>query len=225
MNYRFQEIMKMVVPGFLVIIFIVVFNSAYEIELYGELGKVARHVKTFPQSALVVVLPFVAFIIGYVVNMVASFCERYSYKLNIIDRPSHKLLKKETMFTKEQRLKLVSLINHKDEYNICRKQAGLIFKKVKEIHQRSHDVDEFYYQSVMARNIFGSYCIGMLYGVVTMFCNNLAFGEYGWLWVFCVVLWLCLFLQWERNNKTYVRRLLSEYLATEERQRTEGGRE
>lgn len=217
MNYRFQEIMKMVVPGFLVIIFIAIFNSAYEVELYGEIGKLAKHIKPLPQPVLVVVLPFVAFIIGYLVNMIASFCERYSYKLNIIDRPSHKLLKKETMFTKEQRMKLVSLINHPDEYNICRKQAGLIFKKVKEIHQRSHDVDEFYYQSVMARNIFGSYSIGMLYGVVTIFCKNLTFGEYGWLWMFCVVLWLCLFLQWERNNKTYVRRLLSEYLVTEEK--------
>lgn len=29
MNYRFQEIMKMVVPGFLLIIFVVLFNSAY----------------------------------------------------------------------------------------------------------------------------------------------------------------------------------------------------
>lgn len=217
MNYRFQEIMKMVVPGFLVIIFIAVFNNAYEIELYGEVGKVAKHVKPLPHPVLVVVLPFVAFIIGYVVNMIASFCERYSYKLNIIDRPSHNLLKNENMFTKEQRLKLVSLINHPDEYNICRKQAGLIFKKVKEIHQRSHDVDEFYYQSVMARNILGAYFIGMVYGVVSIFCKNLSFRDYGWLWIASVVLLFCLYLQWRRNNKTYARRLLSEYLATVEK--------
>ena len=143
MNYRFQEIMKMVVPGFLLIIFIKLFNSAYGIELYGEVGNVINRVQPLSNTLLVLVLPFVAFIIGYLVNMVASFCERKSYEFYIIDRPSHKLLKNEKMFSKEQRLKLVSLINHPDEYNICRKQAGLIFKKVKEIHQRSHDVDEF----------------------------------------------------------------------------------
>ena len=82
MNYRFQEIMKMVVPGFLLIIFVVLFNSAYEVELYGEIGKVAKHIQPLPNNLLVIVLPFIAFIIGYIVNMVASFCERYSYKLN-----------------------------------------------------------------------------------------------------------------------------------------------
>lgn len=214
MNYRFQEIMKMVVPGFLLIIFVVLFNSAYEVELYGEIGKAAKHIQPLPHNLLVIVLPFIAFIIGYIVNMVASFCERYSYKLNIIDRPSHKLLKNETLFTKEQRMKLVGLINHPDEYNICREQAGRIFKKVKEIHKRSHDVDEFYYQSMMARNIFGAYSVGMLYGIIMVFRKSLSFPEYGWLWVSSVVLWICLFLQWERNNKTYARILMSEYLAS-----------
>lgn len=214
MNYRFQEIMKMVVPGFLLIIFVVLFNSAYEVELYGEIGKAAKHIQPLPHNLLVIVLPFIAFIIGYIVNMVASFCERYSYKLNIIDRPSHKLLKNETLFTKEQRKKLVGLINHPDEYNICREQAGRIFKKVKEIHKRSHDVDEFYYQSMMARNIFGAYSVGMLYGIIMVFRKSLSFPEYGWLWVSSVVLWICLFLQWERNNKTYARILMSEYLAS-----------
>ena len=205
----------MVVPGFLLIIIIVLFNSAYNIELYGQVGKIVKSIKPIPNTVLVVVVPFVAFIIGYIVNMVASFCERYSYKWKIIDRPSHKLLMNEKMFTKEQRLKLISLINHKDEYNICRKQAGLIFTKVKDTHQRSHDVDEFYYQSVMARNILGAYSIGMIYGVIMVFRRNLAFGDYGWLWFASAVLLFCLFKQWVRNNKTYARKLLSEYLATE----------
>lgn len=213
MNYRFQEIMKMVVPGFLLIIIIVLFNSVYNIELYGQVGKVANSINQISDPVLVVVLPFVAFIIGYLVNMVASFCERYSYKWNILDRPSHKLLKNEKMFTKEQRQKLISLIGHKDEYNICREQAGLIFKKVKEIHKRSHDVDEFYYQSVMARNILGAYSIGIFYSVIMMFRKNLVFSDYGWLWILSIVLLFCLFKQWVRNNKTYARRLLSEYLA------------
>ncbi|UKK47575.1 hypothetical protein L6475_10120 [Prevotella sp. E9-3] len=214
MNYRFQEIMKMVVPGFLLIIIIVVFNSAYEVEFYGEVGKLVKRVKPISNALLVIVLPFVAFIIGYLVNMVASFCERYSYKFNIIDRPSHKLLKIESMYTKEQRQRLIALINHKDEYNICRKQAGLIFKKVKEILKRSHDVDEFYYQSVMARNILSAYSIGWIYGVIMVFRKSLAFSEFGWLWFASVVLWLCLFFQWCRNNKTYARRLIAEYLAS-----------
>lgn len=206
--------MKMVVPGFLLIIIIVLFNSAYNIELYGQVGKVAKSIKSIPNTVLVVVLPFVAFIIGYLVNMVASFCERYSYKWKILDRPSHKLLKNETMFTKEQRQKLISLIGHKDEYNICREQAGLIFKKVKEICKRSHDVDEFYYQSVMARNILGAYGIGIFYGVIMMFRKNLVFSDYSWLWLLSIVLLFCLFKQWVRNNKTYARRLLSEYLSS-----------
>lgn len=213
MNYRFQEIMKMVVPGFLLIIFIKLFNSAYGIELYGEIGNVINRLQPLSDTLIVVVLPFIAFIIGYLVNMVASFCERYSYKLKIIDRPSHKLLKKEMLFTKEQRKKLVGLINHQDEYNICREQAGHIFKKVKEIHKRSHDVDEFYYQSIMARNILGAYSIGLLYGVITVIVKDITFGEYGWLWGASSFLWICLYLQWGRNNKTYARRLISEYLA------------
>jgi hypothetical protein len=206
--------MKMVVPGFLLIIIIVLFNSAYDIELYGQVGKVAKSVKPLPNNVLVVVLPFVAFIIGYLINMVASFSERYSYKWRIIDRPSHKLLKNEKMYTKAQRQKLIALIGHKDEYNICREQAGLIFKKVKEIHKRSHDVDEFYYQSVMARNILGAYSIGMLYSIAMMTRKDLSLSEYGWLWIFSVVLWFCLYWQWCRNNKTYARRLLAEYLAS-----------
>lgn len=216
MNYRFQEIMKMVVPGFLLIIFISLFNSAYQIELYGEIGKVSKSIKPIPDTIMVVVLPFVAFLVGYIVNMLASFGERYSYKWKIIDRPSHKLLKKETLFTKEQRKKLVGLINHPDEYNICREQAGHIFKKVKEIHKKSHDVDEFYYQSIMARNILGAYTIGLFYGVITVIVKDITFGEYGWLWGVSVFLWICLYLQWGRNNKTYARRLISEYLTGED---------
>ncbi len=216
MNYRFQEIMKMVVPGFLLIIFISLFNSAYQIELYGEIGKVSKNIKPIPDTIMVVVLPFVAFLVGYIVNMLASFGERCSCKWKIIDRPSHKLLKKETLFTKEQRKKLVGLINHPDEYNICREQAGQIFKKVKEIHKGSHDVDEFYYQAIMARNILGSYTIGLFYGVITVIVNNITFGEYGWLWGVSVFLWICLYLQWGRNNKTYARRLISEYLTGED---------
>lgn len=208
----------MIVPGFFLIIIIVLFNSAYEIKLYGEVGKVVKHIKPLPNTVLVVVLPFVAFIIGYLVNMIASFCERYSYKFNIIDRPSHKLLKRESIYTKEQRQRLVALINHKDEYNICREQAGHIFTKVKEIHKRSYDVDEFYYQSVMARNLLGAYSIGMLYSIFMVFRKNLAFGEFRWLWFASVVLWICLFLQWGRNNKTYARRLISEYLASDEKE-------
>lgn len=66
----------MVVPGFLLIIIIVVFNSAYEVEFYGEVGKLVKRVKPISNALLVIVLPFVAFIIGYLVNMVASFCEK-----------------------------------------------------------------------------------------------------------------------------------------------------
>lgn len=205
----------MVVPGFLLIIIIVLFNSAYNVELYGQVGKVIKSIKPIPNTVVVVVLPFIAFIIGYLVNMVASFCERYSYKWRIIDRPSHKLLKNEKNYTKTQRQKLIALIGHKDEYNICREQAGLIFKKVKEIHKRSYDVDEFYYQSVMARNILGAYSIGILYGVIMMLRKSLAFSDFGWLWLLSIVLLFCLFKQWVRNNKTYARRLLSEYLSSE----------
>ena len=215
MNYRFQEIMKMVVPGFLLLVFIVLFNSAYDIELYGQIGKVVKGVESIPNSLMVVVLPFIAFIIGYLINMVASFAERYSYKWKIIDRPSHILLKNESLFTKKQRKVLVDLIKHTDEYNICKEQAGRIFKMVKDTHQRSNDVDEFYYQSVMARNILGAYSIGMLYGVIMIFRRNLTFGNYVWLWLASVVLLFCLFKQWVRNNKTYARKLLAEYLATE----------
>lgn len=200
MTYRWQEIIKILIPGFYLLCGIgfsyLINHSAFDKEIVETIGKLS--------ALLLVLLLFAVFIVGYINEIISGGLEYFMYHWGI-PRPSRLVLN--NSFTRFQ------IVRNSDLRNKLRLQSEGSVDNVKSANalaQAKQSINmevcqEFYYQFVLSRNLFFAH----LFTSIIMF---FILGWSCWLWLFAVSVGLLLCWQWWKMNLVYVKKIFTEYL-------------
>ena len=200
MTYRWQEIIKILIPGFYLLfsigISVLINHNAFDKGIVETVGKLS--------AILLVLLFFAAFVVGYINEIISGGLEYLMYHWGI-PRPSRLILN--NRFTRFQIVR-----NHELRNKLGLLRNGFVDngKAAKALVQAKQSINmdgcqEFYYQSVLSRNLF----------FVHLFTSIIMFFILGWSWilfVFTISVGLLLYWQWWKMNLVYVKKIFSEYL-------------
>lgn len=200
MTYRWQEIIKILIPGFYLLfgigISVLINHNAFDKGIVETVGKFS--------AILLVLLFFAAFVVGYINEIISGGLEYLMYHWGI-PRPSRLILN--NRFTRFQIVRNHELRN---KFGLLRNGFVDNGKAAKALVQAKQSINmdgcqEFYYQSVLSRNLF----------FVHLFTSIIMFFILGWSWilfVFTVSVGLLLYWQWWKMNLVYVKKIFSKYL-------------
>lgn len=200
MTYRWQEIIKILIPGFYLLfgigISVLINHNAFDKGIVETIGKLS--------AILLVMLFFAAFVVGYINEIISGGLEYLMYHWGI-PRPSRLILN--NRFTRFQIVR-----NHDLRNKLKLLRNGFVDngKSAKALAQAKQSINmdgcqEFYYQSVLSRNLFFAH----LFTSIIMF---FILGCSWFLFVFTVSVGLLLCWQWWKMNLVYVKKIFSEYL-------------
>ena len=208
-DLRFKEIMKRVIPGayFFSYIYIVwKLVTTEPICFQQQLSNVTNNVNDGVEVALWLL---VTYIVGFVINSMASFFERnLCYRL--FNRPSKKVL---TFGGKDEIEGADNIIKDSKVRlsfrSITNDESRCILRFVKNhIVRKDNLVEEMYHQSIMARNLCMSHFLAMFISYFFV-PNLLASSTYV---IVSIFLLLIFWKEWRRKNLVYVRNVFTEYL-------------
>ena len=202
MTYRWQEIIKILIPGFYLLfgvgisISCLITQNALDKEFIETVGKLS--------VILLVLLFFAAFVVGYINEIISGGLEYLMYHWGI-PRPSRLVLN--NSFT---RFQIVRNNDLRNKLSLPREGSVDNVMSAKALAQAKQSINmevcqEFYYQSVLSRNIFFAH----------LFTSIIMFFILGWSWwllLFAVSVGLLLCWQWWKMNLVYVKKSFSEYL-------------
>lgn len=193
---RIQEMFRYITPGlyFLALVLIVNFDTISGSEqLRDSITKFS--------AIIIVLLPFVGFVLGYFIECIMACLERFIYLVGI-PRPSRVVLngKNRLYFlsneTRESITKGTSVKN---------KEANSYQQIAKQMAGDKEVVIRCYYQSIMARHILGAQLLASIY-YLTMA------GGWSWChftWAMAILLLLTFF--WYHQTCVYMKYLFAEY--------------
>lgn len=163
MEYKFQDILKNIIPGFYItvgVLLLCLFSGILEINTFKVL-------ESIPGEVTIFVVPLLFYVMGYLNDTLSSQYEYFLYS-KILKRPSELLLK-----NTKSRYKINDLDNIKQKLeikgDITRDKAYQAFQKANS--QKNHariDVLEFYVSYIFARNLMTANIIVTLCSLV--FC-------------------------------------------------------
>lgn len=200
MSYRWQETMKILIPGFYILCSVGMgyFCTHYQIDknMCENISKVS--------AILIMFILFGTFIVGYVNEIISGGIEYMLYCCGF-PRPSRLVL--------NNSFKRFSIVKNRDlRQKLQLPELGGIdnIKSAKGLAQakQSTEIDkyqEFYYQSILARNLFFGH----------IFSSVLLMIIIGWSWsLFLSILIIAALLcwQWWKMNLVYVKKIFVEYL-------------
>lgn len=200
MTYRWQEIIKILIPGFYLLLGVgisyLIDHNAYDKEVVEVIGKLS--------AILLVLLFFIAFVVGYINEIISGGLEYLMYYWGI-PRPSRLILN--NSFT---RFLIIRNNDLRHKLDLQREDSVDNVKSAKALAQAKQSINmdecqEFYYQSVLSRNLFFAH----------LFTSIIMFPTIGWSWLlllFAVSVGLLLCWQWWKMNLVYVKKIFSEYL-------------
>lgn len=210
---RFKEIMKRVIPGGYLFTFVYLSETWFGNEQESEsFVKIMNLGSDLSEGAKYAMLAIVVYVVGVLINYLASLCERLLYKSRLLKRPSQKILNDDT-----EEYKVNGIERIREEFNdllfkgvVCQEQAHRIVNIIKgRINRKDNMVEEMYHQSILARNLLGAQIISVLVG---LFLNYKVFTmPYIFL---CTILSLLFYWEWRRKNFVYMRNIFQEDLKT-----------
>ena len=170
MEYKFQDILKNIIPGFYIILGLIIL---FYIGGYIDLEFVNR-VKFVPEEIALFFIPLVFYIVGYVNDILSSYFEYQLYQY-FYQRPSELLLNAKK---KRYTLLYLSKINKKLDLSskvISKEEAYQAFQRAN-ILKDSNDniIAEFYVSYIFARNLMTANVIIVFTALVFM----ISFGQY-----------------------------------------------
>lgn len=202
MSYRMQEILRMIIPGlYLIAMLLIVFliGGGWN-EIVKENQNTIIEVLKGASNVVVLLLPFIGFVAGYVIECIMAFGERLLYVIGV-RRPSKVIL----MESKTYVLNNLANIKKKLEIDgtITNDKAGKALQKAKQAIGRQN-VEMFHDTSIMARNIMGSQLL--LTGFTAYYSGLFSL-------VFCgmAMMLLTLSIYWYHRNCIYAKYVFSEY--------------
>ena len=200
MSYRWQETMKNLITGFYIICSIGMgyFCTHYQIDkdMCENISKIS--------AILIMLILLGAFIVGYINEIISGGIEYILYCCGL-PRPSRLVL--------NNSFKRFSLEKNRDlRHKLQQLETGFIdnIKAAKGLAQakQTTEIDkyqEFYYQSVLARNLFFGH----------MFSSGLLMIIIGWSWTLflsTLIIAVLFCWQWWKMNLVYVKKIFVEYL-------------
>ena len=205
MSYRTQEILRMIIPGlYLIAMMLILFIVG------GGWNKIATKdqntiidVLKGASNVVVLLLPFIGFVAGYIIECIMSFFERLLYKCGL-NRPSKVVLVGCKMYFLNNLKDIKKQLNVREIYN--NKEASKAFQKAKQTIQKQ-EVETFHDSSILARNIMRSQIILVIYTAIYIGPLSKKLG-------IMLVLLVILGLYWYHKNCIYVKYVLSEYYKT-----------
>ena len=200
MSYRWQETMKILIPGFYIICSIGIgyFCTHYQIDkdMCESISKIS--------AILIMLILLGAFIVGYINEIISGGIEYVLYCCGL-PRPSRLVL--------NNSFKRFSLEKNRDlRHKLQQLETGFIdnTKAAKGLTQakQATEIDkyqEFYYQSVLARNLFFGHLFTSVLLAIIIGCS--------WALLLSILIIAALLCwQWWKMNLVYVKKIFIEYL-------------
>ena len=193
---RIQEMFRYITPGlyFLALVLIVNFDTISGNEqLKDSITKFS--------AIIIVLLPFVGFVLGYFIECIMACLERFIYLVGF-PRPSRVVLNgKNCLYylSDEARESITKGASVKN------KEANRYQQIAKQMVGDKEIVSRCYYQSIMARHILGAQLLASIYYLTTA-------GGWSWChftWVMAILLLLTFF--WYHQTCVYMKYLFAEY--------------
>lgn len=200
MSYRWQETMKILIPGFYILCSIGMeyFCTHYQIDkdMCESISKIS--------AILIMLILLGAFIVGYINEIISGGIEYILYCCGL-PRPSRLVLNKSF---KRFSIEKISDLRHKLQLP----KTGFIdnAKAAKGLAQakQATEIDkyqEFYYQAVLARNLFFGHIFSSVLLTIIIGCS--------WTLLLSIFIIGVLFCwQWWKMNLVYVKKIFVEYL-------------
>ena len=200
MSYRWQETMKILIPGFYILCSIGMgyFSTHYQIDkdMCESISKIS--------AILIMFILLGAFIVGYINEIISGGLEFILYCCGL-PRPSRLVL--------NNSFKRFSIEKNRDlRHKIQLPETGFIdnAKAAKGLAQakQATEIDkyqEFYYQAVLARNLFFGHIFSSVLLTIIIGCS--------WTLFLSTLIIAVLFCwQWWKMNLVYVKKIFVEYL-------------
>lgn len=194
---RIQEAFRFITPGlyFLALVLIINLNKVRgDSTIVETIDKLS--------SVIVVLLPFLGFVVGFIIESIMTWIERGLYLIGI-SRPSRKVLHGSSeLYVLNDNIRDQIL---KGETVNDNKTANHYQQEAKQSLGNNEKVSRFYHHSIMARHIVGAQLLATVY----YFASG---GEWVW-WhiIIAVSILLLLGIFWYHQNCVYMKYLFAEY--------------
>lgn len=204
MTYKFSDILRMIIPGLYFITLSLGISVDLEIIRIDEETPFFKLLTSTFANVIVILLPFLGYIVGYIINICSSYMERLVYRIKKMKRPSQIILG----FNEDYRLKDVSkILAHYGINEVNEQTAHKAFLLAKEEITQSDRINTHFEQSTFARNIAGVQLLYTLIAFVSMFFGGLySLISFVISAVLCVI---CLY-NWRRQSCVYAKYVFSE---------------
>lgn len=204
MTYKFSDILRMIIPGLYFITLCLGICVDLRIIQIDEATPFFKLLTSTFANVVVMLLPFLGYIVGYVINICSSFMERFVYRRNILRRPSQIVLG----FNEDYRLKNVSkVLSHYNISEVNEQTSHKAFLLAKEEIAQSDRINTHFEQSTFARNIAGAQLVYTLVAFIAMFCGGL-YSLISFI-VSTVLSFICIY-NWRRQSCVYAKYVFSE---------------
>lgn len=204
MTYKFSDILRMIIPGLYFITLCLGISVDLEIIRIDEATPLFKLFTSTFANIIVILLPFLGYIVGYIINICSSYMERLVYRSNILKRSSQIVLG----FNEDYRLKDVSkILAHYGINEVNEQTAHKAFLLAKEEISQSDRINTHFEQSTFARNIAGVQLLFTLIALPSIFFGGLySLISFVISAVLCVI---CLY-NWRRQSCAYAKYVFSE---------------
>lgn len=194
---RIQETLKYITPGlYLLALLIVIHFEEFKVDT-----RIKDTVVKF-SAILVVLLPFVGFVVGFFIECLMGIFERLVYGIKV-PRPSRVVLrgKNKAYYLSEEVRRIIIKGENIDNNDTANRYQQI----AKQMVGDNEIVSRHYYQSIMSRHILGAQLIASIY--------YLAFaGGWSWIHFMCALFIIALlFYSWYHQNCVYMKYLFAEY--------------
>lgn len=198
MNYRIQDLMKLIIPGLYVVASVMGWLLLLS-DNYVDTSKIKDAI-----GIIVLLIPFVGFVVGYFVECVMSAVEHFFYIIGG-RRPSKTILCGGLNGIYVLKSKKIILTQNSVSESISNAKANEILQIAKQSIDREK-VEVFRLNSMLSRNIFGGqFFLTILYGF-----TSACFYKDSFFFVLLAVSLLFL-LYWVHHTHIYVKYVLAEY--------------
>lgn len=204
MTYKFSDILRIIIPGLYFITLSLGISVDLEIIRIDEETPFFKLLTSTFANVIVILLPFLGYIVGYIINICSSYMERLVYRIKKMKRPSQIVLG----FNEDYRLKDVSkILAHYGINEVNEQTAHKAFLLAKEEISQSDRINTHFEQSTFARNIAGVQLLYTLIAFVSMFFGGLySLISFVISAILCVI---CLY-NWRRQSCVYAKYVFSE---------------
>ena len=198
MNYRLQDIMKMIIPG----LYLMALVLGYEF-LCSDFDIDTAKLKDL--SAIVVLLvPFVGFVVGYFVECITAGLEHGWYALGG-RRPSKNILEGSSIYPVAD-IEKIKTKHQISNGSITNDKANEALQAAKQSIPNKEVVESYRNNAALARNIFGAQ---LIFTVLLAVLLDTFYTEV--YWYLSLVVLLAFLGYWIHHNHVYVKYVLAEY--------------